>query len=76
VLASQLRVLGVEGGFFGRKIACNSKNSQIGVGKRLINSLVREKRLGVLRGSVTDYFLNAKIPDFAEVVGDLNSPNF
>ena len=31
------RVLGIEGGFFGRKIARNSKNSQIGVGKRLIN---------------------------------------
>jgi hypothetical protein len=31
------RVLGVEGGFLGRKFACNSKNSQIGVGQRLIN---------------------------------------
>jgi len=31
------RVLGVEGGFLGRKIAANSKNSQIGVGKRLFS---------------------------------------
>lgn len=30
-------ILGVEGGFFGIKFARNSKNSEIGVGKRLIN---------------------------------------
>lgn len=29
--------MGVEGGFGGRKFACKSKNSEIGVGERLID---------------------------------------